>query len=551
MGEPYFTVEAANAHFFGSDSHHVVRVTGDFVEEKAFASSYVTGVEFEGTVVRSSAFQRCPLICLAWMPHCEVIEKCAFLKSGLRYAWIPNVKCIGSNAFSQSNVVILHAPVLKSIGMNTFNGCANLVHVDLGVLENLRANSFSDCISLKTVSLKNTREIGLNAFGNCVSLVHVNIPRCKKLDVSAFEGCIKLETVIGNVEHVGYRVFSTCYSLTHVDFSSCKSISNLAASKTTSLETVRFGSRLIIIDEMCFYMSAISEVNIDAPYCILYKRAFSYSMVETVQVSVKSMEDGVFFKCKRLLSVKLNVKDSVVPMQTFQYCDNLKEVHSSCKEFQKHCFGNCKDLHTCNIPNATDIGEGAFYRCLQLRTLPRVLHVTKLSVGVFADCTSLSELPKLPNLETVEMSALSGSGISQFCIPTTVNYISCSAWLNCHRLHTVRWENRDGNHVHKDLNLAWMSTEFYPSLHEMSVYTESNVNIACAVNHKIAESPKMLLKMKFLSTKSTLTGYQRACLVSFARSLIRHGKIVRCRIPPEMVLMILSMLSVTDVGKCP
>ena len=112
------------------------------------------------------------------------------------------VEMIGERAFESvyfKHVYFESESKLKSIGSSAFNGCRNLISIDLpeGLLE-IKENAFSSCYKLENVILPSTLEtIEYGAFAYCGELTSVRFPeKLKFLGADSFIYCEKLVSVV-------------------------------------------------------------------------------------------------------------------------------------------------------------------------------------------------------------------------------------------------------------------------------------------------------------------------------------------------------------------
>ncbi len=87
-------------------------------------------------------------------------------------------------------------PSIKVIGMDAFNGCTQLINLELSEgLECIKEETFQGCTSLQHIIIPSTvKRIGQQAFLGCRQLRNVKL--CEGLDEQieypAFEGCTLL-----------------------------------------------------------------------------------------------------------------------------------------------------------------------------------------------------------------------------------------------------------------------------------------------------------------------------------------------------------------------
>lgn len=120
----------------------------------------------------------------------------AFYGTSYSKIYLPDtVEVIGHAAFSVSDITDITLPNVVEIGESAFNGCEELVNVNLGdKLEIMSDQCFQGCEKLKGIYIPDS---------------------VKRVGTKAFDQCISLEYVVGckNAELGDCFLFSTCYDL--------------------------------------------------------------------------------------------------------------------------------------------------------------------------------------------------------------------------------------------------------------------------------------------------------------------------------------------------
>ena len=153
------------------------------------------------------------------------IGNMAFYNStGLAAITIPDaVKTIGASAFDgcKQLVTVDLGKGVTTIGNNAFNGCVSLAAIAIpDSVTSMGVYAFSDCASLKTVTMgTGITTIGNAAFSGCTGLTDLTIGKnVATIDVFAFSGCESLADVAipGNVQTIGKFAFYNCGGLESV-----------------------------------------------------------------------------------------------------------------------------------------------------------------------------------------------------------------------------------------------------------------------------------------------------------------------------------------------
>ncbi|MGN0153916.1 MAG: leucine-rich repeat protein [Lachnospiraceae bacterium] len=150
-----------------------------------------------------------------------VTEIGAYAFCGLLYSkiYLPDtVEVIGDSAFSISNITDITLPNVVEIGESAFNGCRELVNVNLGdKLELMSDQCFQGCEKLKGIYIPDSvRRVGTKAFDQCVSLEYV--VGCKNTefgDCYLFSTCYDLKLIMlpEQIEKLPDIMISNCSSL--------------------------------------------------------------------------------------------------------------------------------------------------------------------------------------------------------------------------------------------------------------------------------------------------------------------------------------------------
>jgi hypothetical protein len=129
---------------------------------------------------RYSAFQFCNSLKKITIPKRfttfpqEVFASC----SALTEVKLLAEKCVlGHSAFAHCSFESFDMSNVTDIRNYTFNGCKQLVDIDLSKLITIPMGSFSDCKSLININLSSvTNFSGSSSFSNCTSLISVTLP---------------------------------------------------------------------------------------------------------------------------------------------------------------------------------------------------------------------------------------------------------------------------------------------------------------------------------------------------------------------------------------
>lgn len=273
---------------------------------------------------------------------------CASIASEI--VFIPEgVTEIGKDAFKnrdKGNCKIIFPNGLKKIDTSAFEGCSNLIELDVKDPElcyyaNISADDEIDQFSKGFSQFPPTlEEIGDNAFRS-----------------------------FGNNSH-GFS-------------------ENL-------MEYLILPQNLIRLGKGAFEDSGIRAIYIAGPQTIS-ERCFQGSGLRKVIFgdNVKKIERIAFGSCSRLEKVIFGRNIKEIGEWAFDFCLSLKKVElpNLLKKIGKGAFHECGRLSSIEIPNSvTEIGENAFSKCISLEKVEIGKGLTTLPECCFSNCNKLKEV---------------------------------------------------------------------------------------------------------------------------------------------------------------
>ncbi len=310
-----------------------------------------------------------------------------------------NVDCIPSGVFRDNknltSVVISEG--IELIERSAFNGCENIKSITFpDSLTEIEPYAFDSCKSLKSIVLpKNLKVISQDMLIRCSGLESITIPDgVTRIDDQAFWACSSLKSlnIPGSVKSVGSQAFAYCSSLETVTFNEgTKSVGSIFEG-CTSLKTVSIPNSLTNISCSFSDCKNLESINVADGNPTYYD------------------ENGVLFE-KLENGIRLVAYPAAKTAKSYTVPENVTEI-GDC------AFYNCVNLETVNIPstaNITSIGDYAFYNCKSLKSFNIPETVTTIGDSAFAYCESLTEIT----------------------IPSGVTEISGALFFNCSNLATI------------------------------------------------------------------------------------------------------------------
>lgn len=341
--------------------------------------------------------------------------------------------------------------------------------------------AFLWCDKITSVTIPSSvKSIGMGAFENCNALTSVNIPDgVESIGIDAFKNCKDLTSVniSGSVKSIGKSAFSGCYiskedaengiekGLEKVIIQDgVESICDNAFSGCKKLIDVTLPDSVTRIGENAFRNTGLYDLYNHTGWEVCYIGSHliaanqSISGTCTVKPGTKTIAGGAFASCGNLEGI--TIPDSVVSIGN-------------------HAFFSCSSLKSITIPkNVTSIGDEVFYNCFDLASINvdsdnlaycsegGVLYnkekteiirypkeksgalfaipdgVTSISVGAFADCSSLTSVTIPNSVTSIGREAFSTcSALTSITIPDGVSIIDQKTFYGCSGLTSITIPN--------------------------------------------------------------------------------------------------------------
>ena len=213
-----------------------------------------------------------------------------------------------------------------SIDAYAFNGCSNLVSVDMpNDVTILRDGCFKECTSLTSITMSSGITLIENsAFKGCSSLLEMTLPNnVTKLGEGVFSGCTSLETI--NIPS-GITNFSTsnlhgCYSLLSITVDSGNttydSRDNCNAIITTKDNSLIYGCKNTVIP------STVTSIG-----NLAFQGCSGLTSID-IPNSVTKIESEAFKGCISLSSVTIGSGVTSIGNEAFRSCSSLTSIVSN------------------------------------------------------------------------------------------------------------------------------------------------------------------------------------------------------------------------------
>lgn len=361
------------------------------------ACTELTNVEIPNSVtsIGDSAFRGCTSLISITIPNSVtsiawyMFENCTSLIS----ITIPNgVKSIGRWAFrSCTNLTSISLPdSVTEIGDSAFNGCKKLDYVYYSGSES-QWNAISIDSDNAPLTSANKR---YNICKYAVTGGNITFDKATgtitDCDTSVTEANIPSKIGGVTVTSIGIWAFDWCESLTSVTIpNSVTSIGQEAFRLCSSLTSIRIPDSVTSIGEHAFFQcSNLTNITIPNSVTNIGDAAFAYcrSLASvTIPDSVTSIGGNAFSGCTSLKSI--NVVDA-----NTAYC-SVNGVLFNKDKIELTIYPGGKTEASYTIPNSvTSIGDSAFSRCTNLKSVAIPDSVKSIGKYAFYDCTSMTDV---------------------------------------------------------------------------------------------------------------------------------------------------------------
>lgn len=350
------------------------------------------------------------------------------------------------------------------IGNMAFYGCVELTEIEIpsGVTD-IGRSAFAGCFSLKSVEIPSgVTNIGEHAFNECESLESIHIPASVTgIGNGALGLCSSLDQITVEEGNTVYDSRNNCNAIIETATDTLIIGSNntkipesvtaigAAAFENRKLTEIEIPSGVVSIGEAAFHgCSKLESITLPSGVTSIGKSAFGFCLSLTaaeIPSGVGIIDDGVFDNCRELKSITIPSDVTSIGNCAFRECNSLGSITipKSVTSIDSSAFLCCKNINQiaveegntvydsredCNavIETATDtlvmgcgstvipngvvnIGQGAFYGCLHLKSIVIPSTVKKIGNMAFDGCKNLKKITLMPkNLKSVGEWALHG-----------------------------------------------------------------------------------------------------------------------------------------------
>ncbi|MCX4287647.1 MAG: leucine-rich repeat domain-containing protein, partial [Clostridia bacterium] len=305
--------------------------------------------------------------------------------------------------------------------------------------------AFSDCSGLETLrfSGENLKTIGRYAFNRCEKLIAAYLSdSVTKIGQYAFNECENLTGVKTGegVMLISEGAFMVCTAMKTLTLgSSVAEISESAFYGCESLASVNIPSSAVFIGKDAFFGTGLTSAKFGNTQGWQIKKGADFETVENLENTANAAtllkesilmngysdydwekeerdiiyeisDDGTYYKVKscasNLTAVLIRSKYKGKPVTSigdyaFERCSNLKSViiPDSVTSIGDYAFRYCSSLTSVTIGNGvTNIGRDAFCGCSSLTSITIPDSVTSIGIAAFRDCSSLERIIYMGNI---------------------------------------------------------------------------------------------------------------------------------------------------------
>lgn len=254
----------------------------------------------------------------------------------------------------------------------------------------------------------------------------------------AFYGCKNLKSISisDTVTSIGESAFDGCVSLEEIKIpNSVEAIYDNAFYFCTSLKSVDIPSSVqklgLTVFNNCKNLESIN-VGEDNP---------SYMSIDGVLYN-KDLSLLIQYPCNKT-GESFEISDTVTEIGegSFKYCSNLKSVTipQTVTTISNYAFEGCTNLENIVVPNSvSNLGEWAFFQCSNLKSVVLPDGITSLGEYTFYKCESLEKVTIPESVETIGKYAFKEcSSLKNITLPSKLSELGLAAFESCTSLSSI------------------------------------------------------------------------------------------------------------------
>ena len=371
------------------NGYTVTSIGTGWLKSSGFASENLTSITIPDgvTSIGDWAFYECRSLTSITIPNSVTsIGNEAFLSCySLTSVTIPDsVTSIGNDAFLYSGLSSVKiGNGVTYIGEDAFGYCRKLTSVLMGnSLEIIENDAFLCCESLKSITIPDSvTSIGDSAFESCDSLASVTIGNnVTSIGYEAFSGCESLSSIIipENVTSIGYSAFENCSGLTSVIMP--KNITSIGESTFSGCTNKNL---------KIFLLGEITDIGYGAFSGVVGKvYVCDTSIIDALPSTVTPILLNDYGDCGDDAMWFLDSNGVMTILGQGSMNDYLNDNSNTASWYDYN-----EDITSVVIEkNITNIGDYAFYKCVNLTNVTIPNSVTVIGDSAFKDCYALTSV---------------------------------------------------------------------------------------------------------------------------------------------------------------
>ena len=258
-----------------------------------------------------------------------------------------------------------------------------------------------------------------------VSDVHVTAPRR-----------VQVILIADGIYEIPNNYFANCHELKHIILpDSIQIIGNYAFDNCRKIEMITLPKDLYTIGKGCFRNCVkLKMMYLPSSLHYLHDSAFKgCSDLQCINLPHKLQHVGrkLFFQCRKLEHVSLPPQVTSIRHSAFNQCSSLKSITipSTTMNLEDHCFEGCRSVRWICFTKRSSMQEPIMF-----------------GESVFGLCTNLLQIDFTNSgLTSIGESCLAScTNLRQVKLERKMNRISQNAFLNCHSLKYVGYDNLPG-----------------------------------------------------------------------------------------------------------
>ena len=269
-------------------------------------------------------------------------------------------------------------------------------------------------------------------------------PSVREIGNNAFEGCSRLTDVSmgDSLLVLGANAFKNCSALTAIDIpDAVTTVGEKAFSGCSKLNTLTIGRGVKVINgyatENCTNLKHIIYNAIDATLYYFYPTVMEEL---TIGEGVRTIPEDLAYSSK-IKSVTMPNSVTSIGEQAFYRCHELKTVNlsDSLCSIAPLAFAQCEKIESITLPKTlTSLGYSAFNGCSGLKTVKLSPELTSIESSVFGNCSSLTGVTIPPKVRSIGYEAFyKCSGLTYITLPDSLTQMGVSAFHYCSGLEHI------------------------------------------------------------------------------------------------------------------